>query len=177
MADLVCPVLIGREAEFGTLRSALSAAQSGSGAVVFLVGEAGIGKSRLATALTAEASAAGALLLTGRAVPASTSAPYRPLTEALQQGLRERGMPAAPSLVPWLPALRAVVPAAAGPGSTPPSVTSHGELSDAVRGEAVLQLLRRLGAGRVIVLLLEDLHWADPDTAAVLEYLTDNLSS
>jgi DNA-binding CsgD family transcriptional regulator len=176
MADLVCPVLIGREAEFGRLRSALSAAQTGSGVVAFLVGEAGIGKSRLAAALTAEASAAGALVLTGRAVPAGLSAPYRPLTEALQQGLRKRAMPADPSLVPWLPALRAVIPVVTGPGPVP-GLASHGELSDAVRGEAVLQLLRRLRDGRVVLLLLEDLHWADPDTIAVLEYLTDNLSS
>jgi predicted ATPase/DNA-binding CsgD family transcriptional regulator len=176
MADLVCPVLIGREAEFGRLRSALSAAQTGSGGIVFLLGEAGIGKSRLAGALAAEASAAGALVLAGRAVPASISAPYRPVTEALQQGLRERGVPADPSLVPWLPALRAVVPAVAGPGSTAPGTASHGELSDAVRGEAVLQLLRRIRDGRALLLLLEDLHWADPDTVAVLEYLSDNLA-
>ena len=177
MADLVCPVLIGREAEFGRLRSALSAAQSGSGVVAFLVGEAGIGKSRLAAALAAEASATGALVLTGRAVPAGLSAPYRPLTEALQQGLRMRAMPADPSLVPWLPALRAVIPVVTGPGGTVPGIASYGELSNAVRGEAVLQLLRRLRGGRAVLLLLEDLHWADPDTVAVLEYLTDNLSS
>ena len=52
----------------------------------------------------------------------------------------------------------------------------HGEYSAAVRGEAVLQLLRRRieGAG---LLVLEDLHWADPDTLAVVEYLSDNLSA
>ncbi len=74
-------------------------------------------------------------------------------------------MPADPSLVPWLPALRAVIPAVTGPGGTVPGSASHGELSNAVRAEAVLQLLRRLGDGRVVLLLLEDLHWADPDTA------------
>ena len=54
MADLLCPVVIGREAESGALRSALAAAGDGAGAVVFLTGEAGIGKSRLAAELAAE---------------------------------------------------------------------------------------------------------------------------
>ena len=57
MADLLCPVVIGRSAETGALRSALAAARDGAGAVVFLTGEAGIGKSRLARELAAEARA------------------------------------------------------------------------------------------------------------------------
>jgi len=88
MADLLCPVLIGRDAESGRLRSALGAAQSGLGGMVFLTGEAGIGKSRLASELAADARACGMAVLAGRAVPASASIPYRPLTEALLQALR-----------------------------------------------------------------------------------------
>jgi DNA-binding CsgD family transcriptional regulator len=55
MADLLCPVLIGRGAETDALRSALAAARDGAGAVVFLTGEAGIGKSRLAAELATAA--------------------------------------------------------------------------------------------------------------------------
>ena len=55
MADLLCPVVIGRDGETGRLRSALTAARGGAGGVVFLTGEAGIGKSRLASELAAEA--------------------------------------------------------------------------------------------------------------------------
>jgi|SRR5581483_9151009 len=60
----------------------------------------------------------------------------------------------------------------------PPIATTggdgHGDLSAAVRGEAVLQLLRRIS--RPVLMVLEDLHWADPDTLAIVEYLSDNLS-
>ena len=170
MADLLCPVLIGRDAESGRLRSALGAAQSGMGTMVFLTGEAGIGKSRLASELAAEAQAGGATVLAGRAVPASGSIPYRPLTEALQQALRERTFPGDPGLTPWLPALRAVIPTVAGAGDD-----GHSEHTAPVRGEAVLQLLRRFAGATGLLLVLEDLHWADPDTLAVVEYLSDNL--
>jgi len=46
-----------------------------------------------------------------------------------------------------------------------------------VRGEAVLQLLRRFAGSAGLLLVLEDLHWADPDTLAVVEYLSDNSSA
>ena len=172
MADLLCPVLIGRDGETGRLRSALTAARGGAGGVVFLTGEAGIGKSRLASELAAEARARGAMVLAGRAVPTSVSIPYRPLTEALLLALRKRTIPDDPSLTPWLPALRAMIPTIADPRGD-----GHGDYAAPVRGEAVLQLLRRLAGDAGLLLVLEDLHWADPDTLAVVEYLSDNLSA
>ena len=172
MADLLCPVLIGRDAETARLRSALAAAQGGAGGVMFLTGEAGIGKSRLASELAVEARACGATVLAGRAVPTSASIPYRPLTEALLQALRERAFPDDPGLTPWLPALRAVIPTIGRSGGE-----GRGDHAAPVRGEAVLQLLRRFTGGAGLLLVLEDLHWADPDTLAVVEYLSDNLSA
>ena len=172
MADLRCPVVIGRGAETDALRTALAAAAGGIGGIVFLTGEAGIGKSRLASELAAAARACGATVLAGRAVPASASVPYRPLTEALLQGLRERAYPDDPGLTPWLPALRAVIPTIGGSEGD-----GRGDHAAPVRGEAVLQLLRRLAGSGGLLLVLEDLHWADPDTLAVVEYLSDNLSA
>ena len=116
MADLLCPVVIGRGAETAALRSALGAAGDGAGGVVFLAGEAGIGKSRLAAELAGQARAGGMRVVAGRAVPAGAASPYRPLTEALLQGLREFPFPADDSLAPWGPALRAIVPAMPGAG-------------------------------------------------------------
>ena len=63
------------------------------------------------------------------------------------------------------------------PASVAAGGDGHGDHSPAVRGEAVLQLLRRLADPACLLLVLEDLHWADPDTLAVLEYLSDNLSA
>ena len=181
VADLRCPVLIGRGAETDALRTALDVAAGGSGGVTFLVGEAGIGKSRLAAELAAEARARGAVVLAGRAVPASSASPYRPLTEALLQALRSGSYPAADALAPWRAALRAIVPALDGAegqeGGKGPGGRA-GDYAPAVRGEAVLQVLRRLaGPDGSLLLVLEDLHWADPDTLAVLEYLSDNLAA
>ena len=82
----------------------------GRGDVPHRRGGGGNGKSRLASELAAEARARGATALAGRAVPTSVSIPYRPLTEALLQALRESAFPDDPGLTPWLPALRAVIP-------------------------------------------------------------------
>jgi len=172
VADVRCPVVIGRGAETDALRTALAAAGGGSGGVVFLTGEAGIGKSRLASELAATARARGVTVLTGRAVPGDIASPYRPLTEALLQSLRGRPFPADAGLTPWLPALRAMIP----PG-VPARGAAHGDHSPAVRGEAMLQLLRRLTGPAGLLMVLEDLHWADLDTLAIMEYLGDNLSA
>jgi DNA-binding CsgD family transcriptional regulator len=151
------------------LRSASAAARGGAGGLVFLTGEPGIGKSRLAREVADQARAQGMAVIAGRAVPGRASTPYRPLTEALLQALRNRGLPADGELAPWLPALRSIIPTAGG--------DSQGDHSPAVRGEAVLRLLRRLAQPGSLVILLEDLHWADPDSLAVIEYLGDNLAS
>jgi DNA-binding CsgD family transcriptional regulator/tetratricopeptide (TPR) repeat protein len=169
VAALVCPLLVGRDAETRALQAALAGARDGAGGLVFLTGEPGIGKSRLAREVAGAASAQAAMVITGRAVPASASTPYRPLTEALHQALRHRELPDDADLAPWLPALSAIIPSAGGGG--------HGEHSPAVRGEAVLRLLRRLAQPGMLVVVLEDLHWADPDTLAVIEYLGDNLEA
>jgi DNA-binding CsgD family transcriptional regulator len=139
---------------------------------VFLTGEAGIGKSRLARELAAEARARAMRVVTGRAVPASAASPYRPLTEALLNALREYPFRADADLTPWLPALRAIIPTI-----VPSDGDGHGDHLPAVRGEAVLQLLRRLAGPAGLLVVLEDLHWADPDTLAIVEYLNDNLSA
>ncbi len=169
VAAAECPLVVGREAELRALRAALDGARHRAGGLVFLTGEPGIGKSRLAREVASQASADAAMVITGRAVPASASTPYRPLTEALHQALRHRGLPDDGDLAPWLPALRAIIPVAGGAG--------HAEHSPAVRGEAVLRLLHQLAQPRGLVVVLEDLHWADPDTLAVIEYLGDNLAA
>src|SRR5882757_7066455 len=78
---VLCPVLLGREAELAVLRAALAAAGQGHGGLVALAGEAGVGKSRLLAELAGEASAGGITVATGRAVPSGAVTPYRPLAE------------------------------------------------------------------------------------------------
>ena len=167
-------MVVGRDAETGALQAALADARGGAGGLLFLTGEPGIGKSRLAREVASQARAQAATIVVGRAVPASASTPYRPLTEALLQALRDRSFPDDTELAPWLPALRAIVPTAVIPAA---GGNGHGDHSPAVRGEAVLRLLRRLAQPGTLLVVLEDLHWADPDTLAVIEYLGDNLAA
>src|SRR5580658_8076242 len=171
VGEVLCPVLVGRRAEIQALESALAGALAGEGGCAVITGEAGIGKSRLIRELSRLADARRVPVVAGRAVPASTSAPYRPVTEALLQLLRRRPLPDDPSLAPWLPHLSVLLP-----GSVAGSRAAHsggGADSQALRGEAVLQLLRRLGPDGLVV-AMEDLHWADPDTVSLVEYLADN---
>ncbi len=150
------------------LERALAEAASGTGRCVALIGEPGIGKSRLAREVVARAAQAGLAVAVGRAVPGSHAAAFRPLTEALLQLLHDQQVLGDPALAPWLGALYPLVPTLAPPRS------AAADVLPAVRGEAILRLLRRacpFGA----VLLLEDLHWADRDTVSLLEYLADNV--
>jgi DNA-binding CsgD family transcriptional regulator len=165
-------VVCGRDDELRALRNAFARASAGQGNLVFITGEPGIGKSRLVRELTGYAQSIGAVAVTGRAVPAGMGTPYRPLTEALLQILRDRPLPSDPGLRAWLPALQAILPSLrpAGDGGR----AEDAGVSPIARGEGVIQLIRGLVAETGLLIAFEDLHWADPDSLAILEYLADN---
>jgi DNA-binding CsgD family transcriptional regulator len=160
-----CPVLVGRSHEVEVLAAALDAARSGSGALVFVVGEAGIGKSRLVQEAEALAAEGDVRVLRGRAVPGSGSTAFRPLIEALAPVLSEADLSG--ELASWLPVLGAILP--------PLASARPVEASAPMRGEGVLRLLSEVCGRGGGLLVLEDLHWADPETVAVVEHLSDNL--
>ncbi|MFD4903978.1 helix-turn-helix transcriptional regulator [Kitasatospora purpeofusca] len=167
-------ITVGRAAELAMLGGALAAARQRSGGAVFLLGEAGIGKSRLAGECAYHAYGLGLPVLRGRGSSTGTVTPFRPLIEALSSRFRAAGPPTDPELAPYRPALARLVPEwrdaapAAGAGAYPETVV---ELA-----EALLRLLAVLGRDQGCVLLLEDLHDTDAETVAVLEYLVDNLA-
>ena len=150
------------------MRSALAAVQMGRGSTIALTGPPGIGKSRLLREAVATADTWGLTVLRGRSVPSGSASAFRPLTEALLGGLRHAPVPDDPMLTPFTPALARILPQWRAPGPRPDD-------SLVVLGEAVLRLLTVLGPGG-IVLALEDLHWADPDTLTVVEYLADTIA-
>src|SRR4051812_43102762 len=82
--DVVCPTLIGRDLQVGALRGVLARAREGSGRVALIVGEAGVGKSRLLRAMTDDARAAGFLVLHGACFEAERSIPYAPLLDLVR---------------------------------------------------------------------------------------------
>jgi len=172
MAQVLSPVVIGRDAELQAVDAALTAAMAGHGGCVVITGDPGIGKSRLALETASRAASRGIRVVTSRAVLQSATAAYWPLTDALVQLLRDRPVPDDPAMEPWLPALSALLPGMAA--RAPASGSAGGEFSPGIRGEALIQLLRRL-APQGLVIVLEDLHWADPDTVALMEYLGEHL--
>ena len=171
--------LVGRDGELAALRRLVDAARTGSGGAVLVVGEAGIGKSRLLTEAAALARAAGFVVLIGRAVPGGGT--YRALTEALLGHSRSAPKidPKIDTVIdtvidtdelrPFRVALGRIVAgwtgevtAGAGAGGADPLL---------VLGEGLLRLLVTAGRGAGCLLVLDDLHWADPDTVALVEYL------
>ena len=164
-----CPIVVGRAEELAVLGEALERARASAGGVALLVGEAGIGKTRLTQEAEGRALAAGMRVLRGRAVETSAPIPFRPVAEAIQSALRNEGQPDAPSLVPYRASLRAFVPEwAAEPAPA--------EISSLLLLEGVVRLLSVLARDLGCLLILEDLHWGDADTLALVEYLADNLA-
>ena len=98
--------------------------------------------------------------------------PFRPFAEALTSAGRAGRLPAERGTRPVPAGARAAHSRSGGPRSR-----CRGEESPVFLGEAVLRLLRALAPQAGCVLVLEDLHWADQETLALLEYLADNLAA
>ncbi|MDP8930609.1 MAG: AAA family ATPase [Actinomycetota bacterium] len=166
---MLCPELVGRSKDVAVLARALAEAWAGRGRTLFMVGEAGVGKTRLATHLAAEATRRNLTVLCGRAVESDRTTAFRALADALQACFRSGELPDSPELEPYLPGLAWILP------DLRRHVVSAVEEPLIVVSEGVLRLLRALGDGRGTVLILEDMHWADAETLAVVEYLSDHL--
>ncbi|RZU54234.1 regulatory LuxR family protein [Krasilnikovia cinnamomea] len=149
--------LVGREAESAVLREALrltgSAAQ-----VVEVVGEPGIGKTRLMAELAEQARQQGWRTVTGRATEFEQDVPFAPLVEALDDHAHRAG--AAPADL--RPLERVLL---AGPGLDDSAVERFRSM------RALRQALEELAAPSGLVLLLDDVHWADPSSVDLLEFL------
>jgi DNA-binding CsgD family transcriptional regulator/tetratricopeptide (TPR) repeat protein len=171
MRQVLCPVLVGREEEVQFLVDGLDRAADSRGGTFFVAGEAGVGKSRLVREVSRLARTRGLRVLTGRAVSGGVPVAFRPLAEAVLGGLRQHGELDLSELRPFRPVLGPLVRQWL-PGAPPPGVESP-----VVLGEGLLRLLRILDGGRGCLLVLEDLHWADPESLAVVEYLADNVAT
>ncbi|MFF6998243.1 AAA family ATPase [Streptomyces sp. NPDC008313] len=162
--------LVGRPAELAALRTVLGDARRGHGTVAFLTGEPGIGKSRLLREFLGCAVDAEMPVLRGRGSVTGPPVPFRPLTEALMSVARTLDPGLARQLGPYRRVLGRLVPDWADPGG------QYGDASMVVVAEAVLRLTALVGRENGCVLALDDLHEADPETLAVVEYLAGNLT-
>ncbi len=168
---------VGREAELSELLSGVEAALGGGGGLFLLIGEPGIGKTRLAEEVVRRASARGARALVGRCWEAGGAPAYWPWVQSLRAYLSDRraeelrrdlGSGAA-ELAQLVPELREVLPDLPEPDALDPE-RARFRLFD-----ATASFLRRAAAARPIVLVLDDLHAADEPTLLLLRYVTQGL--
>ena len=169
MVELVPGVFVAREAELGVLERAAAGCRDGGGSALVVAGEAGVGKSRLLAEASLRARGAGMLVLRGRAASGAGQAPFRAVAEALAGGLRERAV-SETSLRSFAPALAHMLP-----GWFERTSDRAPEL--VFLAEGVLRLLRLLAGARGVLLGLEDLQWADPESLALVEYLAENVGT
>ncbi len=168
--ELIAP-LVGRAAAFTQLVGSFQEARQGQPQAVLVEGEAGIGKTRLASEFVAWARAQGAEVLSGHAFEMGGRLPYQPLIEALRTRLEAENAPEdllddlwLAELARLLPELRVRYPDL--PAPTEDELTARGQLF-----EAVARLLDALARQAPLVLLLDDLQWADGASLDLLHYL------
>jgi DNA-binding SARP family transcriptional activator len=172
-------VFVGRERELGRLVAGVDEAFAGHGRLFLLEGEAGIGKSRLAEELTAYARTRGGRVLIGRCWEAGGAPAYWPWTQLLRAYVRETDVAAlgeqlgagAPELVQIVPEL----------GQRFPELTSSApQEPDGARVrlfDATAEFLRVAGEQQPLVLVLDDLHAADPPSLLLVRFLARELGS
>jgi ATP/maltotriose-dependent transcriptional regulator MalT len=176
--------LVARTTEIDQLRSALVRADSGTAGAVLVSGDAGVGKSRLLDELAHYAAEQGALVLSGRCLDVGeTGLPYLPFAEVIAQLLRID-----PVAVASRPALGRLLPGPttterSEPGEpiavTPPPGRHHGQperdLAQLQLFDALFAVLSELAEDHCVLLIVEDLHWADPSTRDLLSFLLSRL--
>ncbi|MDQ6878987.1 MAG: AAA family ATPase [Candidatus Dormibacteraeota bacterium] len=174
LARVLCEDLVGRASEISLLEDALLAALRGDGGVVIVGGEAGMGKTRLVTDLAGRARRRGCVVISGGCSEAELSLPYLPFLEAIGNhvakedvsALRDRLGPAADDLAQLFPQI-----------GLPASPGGDAQQAKLRLFESILLMLRDAARRSALLLILEDLQWADPATRELLDYATRRLRS
>lgn len=164
--------LIGRAGEIASLEELLDQAIEGTGRLAVLLGEAGIGKSRLAAEIAARAGVRGCQVVIGRSYETEQALPFAPWVDALR-GARVDANPALlAGLAPaWRAELARLLPEV-GTGAPARADADPRHLF-----EAVVQVLQRLAADRPLLLAIEDLHWADEMSIRLLAFAARRLDA
>src|SRR5262245_1388434 len=165
--------LFGRDAVITRWRAQLREARRSHGRVLFLTGEAGIGKTRLVEELIDEATLQGARAVVGRAYEAEQILPFRPWIDALRAAGALAAFGADWSRHPHgRTELSRLFPEIAE-GRVPPPITpeNHLRLFETMDG-----LLGELALGQPLLVVLEDLHWADEMSLRLLSFVARRLA-
>ena len=169
LAERGSPPFVGRASELRRLGELLAETRHGARRVAFVAGEPGIGKTRLVTELARIAATRGFTVLHGRAEDESV-VPFQPFVEALRpyaatlsaDALRESLRALGPELAILLPELATVVPEWGHPMQLEPEVARYHMF------ESVAGFVDAIVCDGPVLLLLDDLHWADPATLELL---------
>ncbi|MFE7583307.1 AAA family ATPase [Streptomyces gardneri] len=168
----VSPVFVGRAGELTALTEALSRATAGEPQALLVGGEAGVGKTRLIEEFLDTACERGAVVALGGCVELGADGlPFAPFATALRSLRRKLPDELTAAADGQEGELARLLPELGDPGSHEPS----DEDATARLFELTVRLLERLAADRTIVLVLEDLHWADTSTRHLLTYLLRTL--
>ncbi|MGH8068064.1 MAG: AAA family ATPase [Candidatus Entotheonellia bacterium] len=178
---------VGRQAELAALHQALEKAGAGHGQVVAVIGEPGVGKTRLFHEFTHTSRAQGWLLLESRSTSYGKATPYLPVIDLLKAYVqleeRDEGQRMREKLTRRLltldPALRPTLPAFLALLEVPVEDASWQALDPSQRRQRTLDALKRVllqeSQVQPLLLVFENLHWIDAETQAFLDSLVESL--
>jgi len=161
--------LVGRRHEVSALGSALDRARAGRPTGVLLSGDAGVGKSRLVAETTERAAEAGFTVLVGRCLDSAATLPYLPFTEIVGRLAATH-----PELAAAHPELSRLLPGHRPGGEL---AAEDRELGQLRVFDAVLSALDALTTTSPVLLVVEDLHWADRSSRDLLVFLLSRLTA
>ncbi len=169
---------VGRGRESDLLVGLLAASKPGAGYVALVEGEPGIGKSRLARELARQARARGMATLATNCYEIESAMPYQPVIDVVTQAL-ELTPPAALHKLPpvSLAEIAALVPGVAQRVPVPVLSTDLPEARQARLFRAIVQLLEVLAAARHLLVIVDDLQWADDASVQFLHYFARQAAS
>ena len=159
---------VGRAREMAALRAGVEAMLAGDGGLFFVVGEAGIGKTRTSGEIVAEARRRDVQVLVGRCHEGDGAPAYWPWVQAIRDWLARRPPAVTAAWGPWSADVVVLLPAVrdALPGPPPPASAGDGERERERLFDGVAAFLRAASAVQPLLVVLDDLHAAD--TASVL---------
>src|ERR671921_289563 len=162
--------LVGRQEEFGALVSEYHGTREGEARVVAVLGEPGIGKTRLAEEFLGWARARGADVLEGGASEGA-GLPYGPLVEAIRPRIERERAPDDLLEDTWLSELSRLLPELKERyPDLPPPTSGEAQMAKGALFEAIARVVGTLASRAPVILFLDDLQWADATTLEVLEY-------
>ena len=172
---LVCPRLVGREQQVATIGRQLDEAASRHGRVLLVAGEAGVGKSRLVGEARAGAAARGFLALQGACFEPDRAFPYAPFLDLLRSLPVASPADLAGFLGPTAHELARLLPELLPYLAQPPLTDLEPAQVRRRLFDALVQVAARAAAAQPLLLVIEDLHWADPTSLELLAFLAARL--